>query len=282
MKNNPPKKTSKKRQPTKKQPSLPRSKKTIAKRIPRSKAKPNKHLNIWLGPSLRLELSLKLTKSKSKKHRKSTKKQPSFKARQRIISSVILITAGLIGSAYFTYSFINPPSPPLVYSPPAPLIEKPLESIKHKSFTRSEPVSLHIPDVGIETSLVFVGQKDDGTMEVPKSYDIAGWYNLSPAPGELGPAIIVGHVDSFRGPAVFWRLSQLIPGQFIEVKRADGITVKFKVDAVKQFDQNNFPSEEVYGNIDYAGLRLITCGGQFNRSTGHYSHNTVVYASISI
>ncbi|MBI4101059.1 class F sortase, partial [Candidatus Microgenomates bacterium] len=93
-------------------------------------------------------------------------------------------------------------------------------------------------------------------------------------------AIVVGHIDNYRGPAVFWKLGQLQPGDVVEIDRADGTTVKFKVEAIKQFSQDQFPTAEVYGNIDHAGLRLITCGGQFNRITRQYSDNTVVFASM--
>ena len=80
--------------------------------------------------------------------------------------------------------------------------------------------------------------------------------------------------------AVFWRLRELVPGDTFEIDRADGSTAKFKVDAVKQVPQSNFPTEEVYGNIDFAGIRLITCGGTFNRTTRHYSDNTIVFGSL--
>lgn len=148
--------------------------------------------------------------------------------------------------------------------------------------TPSEPTELDIPDVGIRTSVTTVGRNADNTIQVPDSYEAAGWYRYSPTPGEIGPTIIVGHVDSYRGPAVFWRLSQLQPTQLVKVKRADGQTVTYQVTDVKQFDQNNFPTNEVYGNISYAGLRLITCGGVYNRATNHYSHNTVVYAAMVV
>jgi LPXTG-site transpeptidase (sortase) family protein len=146
--------------------------------------------------------------------------------------------------------------------------------------TRSEPTELSIPDVAIQTSLLTVGRNADNTIKVPDSYETAGWYKHSPTPGEIGPTIIVGHVDSYRGPAVFWRLSQMQPMQLVKIKRADGQTVTYQVTDVKQFDQNNFPTNEVYGNITHAGLRLITCGGVYNRSTNSYSHNTVVYATM--
>lgn len=146
------------------------------------------------------------------------------------------------------------------------------------SLSRSVPSRVEIASIGVDTSLIQLGQNEDGTMEVPAAYDIAGWYRESPTPGEIGPAVIVGHVDTYQGAAVFYRLRELQPGQKIVVYRADGSVVEFAVTQVAQYDQNNFPTEAVYGNIDHAGLRLITCGGPFDRATGRYTQNTVVYA----
>jgi sortase (surface protein transpeptidase) len=141
------------------------------------------------------------------------------------------------------------------------------------------PTSLEIPDIGLATDLITLGKNDDGTLATPDRYDIAGWYTLSPTPGEIGPAVIVGHVDNYLGPAVFFYLKDLQPGQSIYVNRTDGSRVRFTVDRVELVDQQNFPTQQVYGNIDYAGLRLITCGGDFDPLTGHYLSNTVVYAT---
>lgn len=143
---------------------------------------------------------------------------------------------------------------------------------------RSAPTRLQVPDVTIDTQLIKLGKNSDGSLATPDRYDIAGWYEFAPTPGEIGPAIIVGHVDNYLGPAVFFNLKDLQPGQPIFVTREDKQVVEFRVDSVELFDQQNFPTDAVYGNIDYPGLRLITCGGVFNPLTGHYSHNTVVYA----
>ncbi len=114
----------------------------------------------------------------------------------------------------------------------------------------------------------------------PLESDEPGWYDGSPTPGELGPAVILGHVDSARsGPAVFYDLAALLPGDTIGVTRADGTTVTFRVDEVARYPKRAFPTEAVYGDLDHAGLRLITCGGDFDRSAGSYEDNIVVYAS---
>jgi sortase (surface protein transpeptidase) len=184
-----------------------------------------------------------------------------------------------MGVFYFAADVFKSAPELKVYSPPAPTFEATIMAeIQPKTLAKSEPVKVSIPDIGLDTQLTTVGKQPDGTLEVPVSANTPGWYRLSPTPGELGPAVIVGHVDSPKGPAVFWRLRELTPGKFVEVSRADGSIVKFKITEVKQFEQNNFPTNEVYGNVDHAALRLITCGGSYNKLTGNYSHNTVIFA----
>ena len=121
----------------------------------------------------------------------------------------------------------------------------------------------------------------DGTLQVPAGYSEVGWYRKSPTPGEIGPSVIVGHLDGPQGAAVFWRLHELIPGDSLEIVRADGNTARFEVDKVAQFSQDAFPTEEVYGDIYHSGIRLITCGGTFDRQAKRYSHNTVVYGKLA-
>lgn len=128
-----------------------------------------------------------------------------------------------------------------------------------------------------------LGLLKDGTIEVPPLEDTnaTGWYSGSPAPGVLGPSVILGHVDSAKnGPSVFYSLGTLKPGDAVSVNRADGSVAVFKVDGVRQYGKNNFPTEVVYGNLDYAGLRLITCGGTFDPKSGHYESNIIAFASL--
>lgn len=196
-------------------------------------------------------------------------------------ASLVIVVAGLCGAGYFSLqaATANKLEPVTSFSIPAPAAKK-TETVK-KGLPASEPTQLRITRVGIDTKIISVGQLPDGTMETPPLFDpVAGWYKFSPTPGEIGPAVIVGHIDTYKGPSVFWHLKDLQAGDVVEVTRADGTVIKFKVEALKQFEQNNFPTEEVYGNLDHAGLRLITCGGSFNHKTGHYSDNTVVYASM--
>ena len=145
----------------------------------------------------------------------------------------------------------------------------------------ARPVSLTIPLIGVQTRLMTLGLAADGTMQVPplSSASVAGWFTGSPRPGAVGSAIIVGHVDSVNGPAVFDRLDKLRPGDDVYVKRADGTTVKFRVTSLQTYLKDHFPTQTVYGPTPDAELRLITCGGAFDRATGHYLSNIVVYAT---
>lgn len=142
------------------------------------------------------------------------------------------------------------------------------------------PVEVSIPAIGVSSSLVDLGIARDGTLEVPVDYDQAGWLAEGPAPGERGPAVIAGHVDSKAGPAVFAELDRLEVGDTIDVTRADGSTLTFTVDGSQQVAKDAFPTADVYGPVPGAVLRLITCGGNFDRGTGHYVDNIVVYASL--
>ena len=144
---------------------------------------------------------------------------------------------------------------------------------------RSVPVRLQIAAIGVDSKLMDLGLRADGTMEVPPSGFSAGWFTGAPTPGELGPAVIAGHVD-WNGPGVFYDLHNLKPGDRVTVTRKDGSKPVFRVTRVEQFPKDQFPTTLVYGNIDHAGLRLITCGGSFNRATGHYEDNIVAFADL--
>jgi Sortase domain len=129
------------------------------------------------------------------------------------------------------------------------------------------PVSIEIPAVGVDASVVPVGLLADGTMEVP-AVDQAGWYEPGPRPGEAGPAVLVGHVDSRRGPAVFFRLQELRPGHR-----------SFLVERVERQPKEDLPVGRIWNRTGRPALRLITCGGSFDRGSGHYRDNIIVYAS---
>ncbi|WP_169063761.1 class F sortase [Geodermatophilus dictyosporus] len=146
---------------------------------------------------------------------------------------------------------------------------------------RSEPVHLDIPRIGLSTDVIPVGLNSDGTVGVPPLDDgaPAGWYRYLAPPGDPGPAVLLGHVDTHRGPAVFSRLHELLPGDAISVRRADGRTVDFVVDSVRTHPKAEFPAEAVYGPSAEPVLRLVTCGGVFDEERRSYRSNVVVYAS---
>ena len=144
---------------------------------------------------------------------------------------------------------------------------------------RSVPVRLQIDAIGVDTTLMALGLRKDGTMEVPPGGFPAGWYTGAPTPGEVGPAIVAGHID-WKGPGVFYHLADLKPGDQITVTRKDGSKPVFRVTRVAQFPKDQFPTTLVYGNLDHAALRLITCGGSFNSASGHYEDNIVAFADL--
>ncbi|MGQ7297960.1 class F sortase [Quadrisphaera sp. KR29] len=140
------------------------------------------------------------------------------------------------------------------------------------------PTAVRVPSAGISSPLVRLGTTPDGALEVPADAALAGWFAQGVAPGQTGPAVIAGHVDSRSGPGVFARLASVQVGAQVDVERADGSTAAFVVTAVQRVAKDAFPTEDVYGPVAGPELRLITCGGAFDEGTGHYADNVVVYA----
>jgi len=143
----------------------------------------------------------------------------------------------------------------------------------------ASPVSLTIPLIGVKTNLITLGLAAGGSMQVPSSATVAGWFTGSPRPGSVGSSIIVGHVDNDHSAGVFFRLAELKRGDDIYVKRADGTTAEFRVTENRTYLKDHFPTDTVYGPTPDAELRLITCGGAFNPVTRHYLSNIIVYAT---
>jgi sortase (surface protein transpeptidase) len=140
------------------------------------------------------------------------------------------------------------------------------------------PVRVVIPGIGVDAPVVELGLDAAGALEAPTVAEEAGWWTDGPEPGEQGPAVIAGHVDWSSGPAVFFRLDELRPGDTVEVAREDGSTVAFEVTRSERHPKAAFPTQAVYGDTTGSELRLVTCGGVFDRSTGHYVDNVIVYA----
>jgi hypothetical protein len=147
----------------------------------------------------------------------------------------------------------------------------------------SSPVALRIPSIGVNTKgIVDLTLDKNGKLQAPTDFAKAGWYAGGPTPGEFGPAVIGAHVDSKSGPAVFYRLGSLKKGASVSIVREDGSTARFVVDRVARYSKADFPTSTVYGDTrGRAELRLITCGGAFDQSTGHYVDNIVAFAHLT-
>jgi len=171
------------------------------------------------------------------------------------------------------------PAPPKARDPGSAVTRGP-------TMTRSLPVSISIPAIGVSSRLLYVGINSDGTIQVPPLNDPpltneAAWYKYSPTPGQPGPSIIEGHVDSLTaGPSVFFRLGGLTPGDLVYITLADRQVAVFKITGVRLYPKDQFPTSTVYGSTDYAALRLITCGGTFDEQSRHYDSNVVAFASL--
>ncbi|OLR94402.1 class F sortase [Actinokineospora bangkokensis] len=136
-----------------------------------------------------------------------------------------------------------------------------------------------IPSIGVDSTLVPLTLDAAGALQAPSDYALAGWYTDGPTPGDPGPAVIAGHVDSRSGPAVFFRLRDLVPGDRVAVTRSDATSASFTVDAVERYPKAEFPTAAVYGPTPGPSLRLITCGGDFDSGKRSYEDNIVVYAT---
>jgi hypothetical protein len=141
------------------------------------------------------------------------------------------------------------------------------------------PRGIDIPSIGVSARIVPLRRERDGTMQTPDRWEDAGWYAPGVEPGELGPALVAGHVDSAAGPAAFYRLRELRRGNEIRIRRADGSVVRFRVEGLERWPKAAFPTRRVFGRTQVAALRLVTCSGEFDSSTGHYVDNTIVYAA---
>jgi sortase (surface protein transpeptidase) len=141
-------------------------------------------------------------------------------------------------------------------------------------------VALSIPAIGVSVLVSQLGLNPDQTVQVPTDFQVPGWYRLGPSPGQVGSAVILGHVDSYQGPAVFFNIRQLVVGDAVDVTLADGVVADFAVTSVAMYPKDQFPAQQVYGSHGSIGLQLVTCGGTFDSQTGHYLSNIVAYTSL--
>ncbi len=205
----------------------------------------------------------------------------SLRARVAGVAGVLLIVAGAAAVGVAVSAQQHAPRPSLAVAgatgPFAGLVPG-------QSLPRSLPVSVDIPAIGVSSKLLRLGVNPDGTIQVPSldtRADEAAWYKYSATPGQIGASVIEGHLDGYHGPAVFFRLGALRPGDHIDVTLADGITAVFRVTGVRQYLKSSFPARTIYGATGYAALHLITCGGAFDYATGHYLSSTVVFAALA-
>ncbi|GHA75075.1 hypothetical protein GCM10010512_01740 [Streptomyces thermoviolaceus subsp. thermoviolaceus] len=147
---------------------------------------------------------------------------------------------------------------------------------------RSEPTRISIPKIGVDAPFTKLSLDTTGRLNPPPENDknLVGWYQGGPAPGERGASVVVGHIDTKTGPAVFVELPTLKPGDEVDIARADGVVARFEVDAVEVFSKSDFPDDLVYGDTPSPELRLITCGGTFDKARQDYRDNIVVFAHL--
>jgi Sortase domain len=209
-------------------------------------------------------------------------------------AGVVLVVGGLVAVAVAVRGQRTPPTPAAAAAVDPGIASgrpttSPSSSARAGATTTgpvlppAAPTGLDIPALGVRTVIHPLGLNPDNTVQVPPlgKDSWPGWYRYSPSPGQLGPSIILGHVDSKEyGPGVFFKLGALKPRDTISVTRADHTVAVFRVDRVVQYAKARFPTAEVYGNTDHAALRLITCGGRYDPSARSYEDNIVAYATL--
>lgn len=195
----------------------------------------------------------------------------------RLLWSLVLglvLVAALVLSLGLRTSHVGPAAVPLMGRTAL------ARTADEAGLARSTPVHLSIPALNLSVPVSSLGLNADGTISVPTDFNEPGWYRGGATPGQLGTAVILGHVDSFRGPAVFFNLRDLVVGDRVAVKLADGATAHFAVIGIATYLKAHFPSQLVYGQRSYGSLQLVTCGGVFDHSTGSYLSNVVVYTAL--
>jgi len=182
---------------------------------------------------------------------------------------VLLLGLALMYSPRLHHKVAEAPTVATSTAPVGPLMAKSL------------PVRLKIPKIHLDAPFSApLGLDANKQVEVPTDYVSVGYYKFGPTPGEPGPAVILGHVDSYKGPAVLFSLGQIKEGDEIQIERADGSVAHFAVTEMTRQPQDEFPTKKVYSDINFAGLRVITCTGVYDHGSLRYSHNLVVYAKL--
>lgn len=190
-----------------------------------------------------------------------------------LLLAVLLSACGVTDAASSTSSS---PSPADGFS--AGSLQDP--STPEPATAGAPPTRVQIPAIGVDSTLEDLEIDESGRLSAPVDFDLAGWYSGGVAPGDVGPAIIAGHIDSPTAPAVFADLGTLAVGDQIVVTLADASVHTFVVSGSTQSAKAEFPTDAVYSNVPAPELRLITCGGAFDSSTGHYLDNLIVFAEL--
>lgn len=196
--------------------------------------------------------------------------------RKAVVARVVLLAAAMVLSAS---AAAGPPVDPTP-AQASVAATSPVQAFRSvRSYAEvAEPVRVRIPAIGVDSALVRLGRAPDLSIEVPADYQTAGWFAGGPRPGEPGPAVLLGHVDSKAGPGVFYGLVRLAAGADVLVDRADGSTVGFRVRSTLRVSKTAFPTDLVYAPTLEPALRLVTCGGSFDQAEGSYLDNVIVYA----
>jgi hypothetical protein len=189
-------------------------------------------------------------------------------------AALVLVLVAVLGGSQSP----TPPDARPAAGPPAPTAPAVGAFRSVRTYDQvADPVRVRIPAIGVDSGLDRLGRQPDGTIAVPERFDLAGWYADGARPGEPGPAVILGHVDSRAGPAVFFRLSALPVGAVVYVDRADASTVAFRVTGTVRVPKSGFPTDLVYSPTLQPALRLVTCGGSFDSKARSYRDNVIVY-----
>jgi hypothetical protein len=219
-----------------------------------------------------------------------------FDLRRRLLPAA-LVVLGAVGAAFVVLALTSgsrTPDPPAAH--PLPKRALASEQARHPAGPHAgarprprlvnvvdreaePPRWLRIPAIGVHARVIPLGLNPDGTMQTPVSVSVTGWYKPWREPGERGAAVVTGHVDSVSGPGVFYRLRELERGDIIRIARADHSVVRFRVEGLERWPKAAFPTRKVFRPTRIAALRLVTCSGDFDTSTGHYVDNTIVYAA---
>ncbi|MEV0006213.1 class F sortase [Micromonospora sp. NPDC050980] len=213
-------------------------------------------------------------------------RRPTGRRRER---ARLLAVAGILTlTAAVTFGFAvaqpggEPPRPDVsAAEPAADPATRPGELTSGPLMASSPPTRVSIPSLRATAAVLALGLQADGAMQVPDSAADVGWFTRAPTPGALGPAVLAGHVDWKGHRGTFFDLGRLTVGADITVERQDGSSATFTVTKVAQYPKDRFPTDEVYGAVDHAALRLITCGGEFDDKRRHYRDNVIVYARLA-